>query len=59
VRCAECGAVSDERAGWRAYGSDLPPGAEAEDPAGADVPDVVVFCAGCAAGELGDGSSDW
>jgi hypothetical protein len=31
-------------AGWRAYRSDLPPEAEAEDPTGADVPAVV----GCA-----------
>jgi hypothetical protein len=59
VTCAECGAVADERAaGWRAYRSDLPPEAEAEDPTGADVPAAVVFCAGCAAVEFGDGSSD-
>jgi hypothetical protein len=52
--------VADEQAlGWRAYRSDLPPEAEAEDPTGADVRAVVVFCADCAAGEFGDGSSDW
>jgi hypothetical protein len=52
--------MSGERAdGWRAYRSDLPPEAEAEDPTGADVPAVVVFCGSCAAGEFGDGSSDW
>jgi len=60
VRCAECGAVADERAaGWRAYRSELPPEAEAEDPTAADVPAVVLFCVSCAAGEFGDGSSDW
>jgi hypothetical protein len=52
--------VSDERAEeWRAYRSDLPPEAEAEDPTGADVPAVVVFSGACAAGEFGDVSSGW
>jgi hypothetical protein len=60
VACAECGAVADEHAaGWHAYRCDLPPGAEVEDPTGVDVPAVVVFCEACAAGEFGDGSSDW
>jgi hypothetical protein len=59
VKCAECGAVADEHAaGWRLYRSDLPPEAEAEDPTGADVPAVIVFCPDCAAGEFGDGLSD-
>jgi hypothetical protein len=52
--------VADDRAaGWRADRPDLPPEAEAEDPTGADVPFVVVFCAGCAAGEFGAGSPRW
>jgi hypothetical protein len=60
VTCVECGAVADEHAaGWLAYRSDLPPEAEADDPASADVPAVVVFCRACAAGEFGDGSSGW
>jgi hypothetical protein len=60
VTCAECGTVDHERAlGWRAYRSGLPPEAEAEHPTGKDAPAVVVFCANCAAGELGEGSSDW
>jgi hypothetical protein len=59
VRCAECGAVSDERAaGSRAYRSELPPEAEAKDPTAADVSAVVVFCPGCVAGEFGDDSSE-
>jgi hypothetical protein len=60
VTCVECGTVADERAaGWRAYRSDLPPETDAEDTSTADVPTVVVFCESCAAGEFGDGSSDW
>jgi hypothetical protein len=61
MTCAECGTVDDGRAlAWRAFRSDLPPEAEAEDPTGAEVPVVVVvFCAACAAGEFGDGFSDW
>jgi hypothetical protein len=57
VTCVECGTVADERAqGWRAYRSDLPPEAEAEDPSSADVPVVAVFCDSCAVGEFGDGT---
>jgi hypothetical protein len=60
MTCAECGTAADEHAaGWRAYRSDLPPEAEAEDPSSADVPAVVAFCGACAFGEFGDGSSDW
>jgi hypothetical protein len=60
LTCAERGTIADARAAdWRAYRSDPPLDAEAEDPSTADVPVVVVFCAGCAAGEFGDGSSDW
>jgi hypothetical protein len=35
------------------------PDAEVEDPTGAEVRAVVVFCEACAAGEFGDGPSDW
>jgi hypothetical protein len=40
VRCAECGTIDERADGSRAYRSDLPPEAEAEDPSGADVPAV-------------------
>ena len=60
MRCAECGTVSEEHAvGSRSYRSDVPPEAEPDDPTGADVPTVVVFCGSCSAGEFGDGASDW
>jgi len=53
LACAECGRRSDGDAfGWRAYGADLPPEAEAEaeaeDLSTPEVPPVVVFCSACA-----------
>ena len=57
MRCEECGVVAPNDArGWRAYRSDLPPEAEADDPSTSDVPAVVTFCQSCAEGEFGPGS---
>jgi hypothetical protein len=60
VTCVECGGAvaTGDALGWRAYRTDLPAEAEAEDPSTADVPAVVVFCASCSEGEFGSGS-DW
>lgn len=51
--CVECGAVADEEArAWRAYRSDLPTEAEAEDTTAGDVPAVVYYCGACATREF-------
>jgi hypothetical protein len=54
MTCVECGrfATEDSR-GWRAYRTELPPEAEAEDPTAQDVPPVVFYCPTCAELEFG------
>jgi hypothetical protein len=53
LECVECGRPSDADAvGWRAYRSDLPAEAEAEDPEAARIPPVVYFCPACAEREF-------
>jgi hypothetical protein len=45
LRCVECGTVSPDGQGWRAFvGGELDPD---------DVAEVLVFCPDCAAAEIG------
>jgi hypothetical protein len=54
VTCVACGAVATGDAlGWRAYRTDLPPEAEAEDADADELPTVVYYCPDCAAREFG------
>jgi len=51
--CTQCGRPSEgDATGWRAYRSDLPPEAEAEDPEAAEIPSVLSFCPTCAEREF-------